>query len=108
MSTLCKFCLHNIQTMQGLMRNDKIILDEKLDEKGNLIYYKYKSPNNDEILEFNYKYKYDDSNRITEISLNDKDYIQIEYDEHNKISKMNEIISNSLSNNNILKEKKFR
>ena len=45
--------------MQGLMRNDKIILDEKLDEKGNLIYYKYKSPNNDEILEFNYKYKYE-------------------------------------------------
>lgn len=27
---------------QGLMKNDKIILDEKFDERGNLIYYKYR------------------------------------------------------------------
>ena len=85
---------------QGLMKNENIILDERFDEKGNLIYYKYKSSDNDDILEFNYSYEYDDSNRITEVSLNDKDYIQIEYDEHNKISKINEIISNPLSNNN--------
>ena len=85
---------------QGLMKNENMILDEKFDEKGNLIYYKYKSPDNNDILEFSFKYKYDDNDRITEVSLNDKDYIQIEYDEHNKISKMNEIISNSLSNDN--------
>lgn len=84
---------------QGLMKNDKIILDEKFDEKGNLTYYKYKSPNNNEISEFNFKYKYDDNNRITEVILNNKDYIQIEYNENNKISKMYETISNSLSNN---------
>ena len=84
---------------QGLMRNDKIILDEKFDEKGNLIYYKYKSPDSNEISEFNFKYKYDDTNRITEVILDDKDYIQIEYNENNKISKMYEIISNPLSNN---------
>lgn len=84
---------------QGLMRNDKIILDEKFDEKGNLIYYKYKSPNNNEILEFNFKYKYDDNNRIKEVILDDKDYIQIEYNENNKISKMYETISKPLSNN---------
>ncbi len=82
------------------MKNDKNILDEKFDEKGNLIYYKYKSPNNDSISEFNFKYKYDDSDRITEVSLDDKDYIQIEYDENNKISNINESILNSLSNNN--------
>lgn len=85
---------------QGLMKNDKIILDEKFDEKGNLTYYKYKSPNNNEISEFNFKYKYDDNNRITEVILNNNDYIQIEYNENNKISKMYETISNSLSNNN--------
>ena len=84
---------------QGLMRNDNIILDEKFDEKGNLIYYKYKSPNNNEISEFNFKYKYDGNNRITEVILDDKDYIQIEYNENNKISKMYETISNPLSNN---------
>lgn len=83
---------------QGLMRNDKIILDERFDEKGNLIYYKYKSPNSNEISEFNFKYKYDDNNRITEVILDDKDYIQIEYNENNKISKMYETISNPLSN----------
>lgn len=84
---------------QGLMKNDKIILDEKFDEKGNLIYYKYQSPNNNEISEFNFKYKYDNNNRITEVILDDNDYIQIEYNENNKISKMYETISNSLSNN---------
>ena len=52
------------------MKNDRIILDEKFDEKGNLTYYKYKSPNNNEISEFNFKYKYDDNNRITEVILN--------------------------------------
>ncbi len=83
---------------QGLMKNDKIILDEKFDEKGNLTYYKYKSPNTNEISEFNFKYKYDDNNRITEVILNNNDYIQIEYNENNKISKMYETISNSLSN----------
>lgn len=82
------------------MKNDRNILDEKFDEKGNLIYYKYKSPNNDSISEFNFKYKYDDSDRITEVSLDDKDYIQIEYDENNKISNINESILDSLSNNN--------
>lgn len=82
---------------QGLMRDDKIIQDEKFDEKGNLIYYKYKSPDNNNILEFNFKYKYDDNNRITEVSLNDKDYVQIEYNSNNKISKIYESISTPLS-----------
>lgn len=84
---------------QGLMKNEKNILDEKFDEKGNLTYYKYKSPDNDDILEFNFKYEYDDKNRIVKASLNDNDYIQIEYDENNRISKMYENISNSLSDN---------
>ena len=87
---------------QGLMKNDKIILDEKFDEKGNLTYYKYKSPNNNEISEFNFKYKYDDNNRITEVILNNNDCIQIEYNENNKISKMYETISDSLSNNKVV------
>lgn len=82
---------------QGLMSNERIILDERFDEKGNLIYYKYKSPNSNDILEFNFKYKYDDNNRITEVSLDDKDYIQIEYTKNNKISKIYETISNPLS-----------
>ena len=84
---------------QGLMRSDQTILDEKFDEKGNLIYYKYKSPNSDDILEFDFKYEYDDKDRIVKVSLNDNDYIQIVYDENNRISKMYESISNSLSSN---------
>lgn len=84
---------------QGLMKNDDVILEEKFDEKGNIIYYKYKSTNNNEISEFNFKYKYDNNNRITEVTLNDKDYIQIQYNENNKISRIYETISNPFSNN---------
>ena len=92
---------------QGLMKNDKIILDENFDEKGNLTYYKYKASDNNDILEFNYKYEYDDKNRIVKFSLDNDDYILVEYDENNKISKMYENILDSLYNNTVICEFSF-
>ena len=84
---------------QGLMRSDKVILDEKFDDKGNLTYYKYKSSDNDDILEFNFEYEYDDKNRIVKFGLNDNNYIQISYDENNRISKIYENVYSYLADN---------
>ncbi|MBR2786614.1 MAG: hypothetical protein IKD76_03875 [Clostridia bacterium] len=97
-----------ILNQQGFLKNEKYVLDEKFDEKGNLIYYKYKSPDSNNIYEFNYNYNYDDKNRIIEVSLDNKDSIQIEYNESNQIAKIKENISNPSSNTKDLLEFSFQ
>ena len=92
---------------QGLLRNDNIVLDEKFDDKGNLTYYKYKSPENGATLESNYQYEYDDENRIVKASLDDNDYIQMEYDDNNRLSKIFESIQDSASNGRVFLEFSF-
>ena len=51
----------------GFYKNDNI-LEERFNQKGDLIYCKYKS--SDEIYEENYSYIYDSQGRVTQITLN--------------------------------------
>ncbi len=89
---LATYSLNN----QGLLRNDKNIIEEKYDENGNLIYYKYQKDNNSEIKEVFINYKYDSDNRIITVDFNNKSNIQIKYNENNLIS---ELIENNTYDN---------
>jgi len=77
--------------VQGCFRNIEEIYDEKFDNFGNLIHYKYKPQTNNntsEEYEFNIDYKFDSNNKITKVSDNYANYIEIQYDDSDRIAKL--------------------
>lgn len=69
----------------GFYKNSNV-LEERYNKNGDLIYCKYKM--NNEISEYNYEYKYDNTGRVTNIDLNSKEStLDIEYN-GDKISKV--------------------
>lgn len=77
----------------GFLKSSNI-LDEQYNDKGDLIYYKYKD-NKNEIIEDYYSYTYDDLGRTTEIALKNGNNIKIGYSLENRIG--NIVTTTSLS-----------
>lgn len=74
----------------GLMRDTENISDEIFDEYGNLTHYKYKKELEDGSTiekEYDIKYTFDSNKRITRVAY-DNNYIEVEYNSDNKISKL--------------------
>lgn len=74
----------------GLMMNEGSISEEIFDEYSNLTHYKYKQKlENGTYIEkkYNIKYTFDTDKRITKVEY-DNNYINIEYNNENKISKL--------------------
>lgn len=87
----------NIYTINkvGLYKN-KLISNEKYNEKGDLISYTYNNDGKEEIYKLNYTY--DNLGRVIKISTSGNAYIEIEYfsmNDKNKISEINYSISDS-------------
>ena len=81
---------------QGWLKPSGKIIDEKFDEKNNLTYYKYLKSDDEEALEFYYKYQYDEQNRIKQIDLNEQDNAKIDYSDDGKIMKIEELVMDQL------------
>lgn len=74
----------------GQMRNENEISEEVFDEYGNLTHYKYKKVLEDGTIyekEYNINYTFDNQKRITRVAY-DNNYIEIKYNNDNKIYKL--------------------
>lgn len=76
----------------GLFRDENEISEEEFDEYGNLTYYKqsiYIDGYDREFSgEYNFSYKYDENQRLIKAFYDENNYIDIEYDDENHISKL--------------------
>lgn len=98
-----------IKNQIGLFKSENII-EEKYNDKNDLIYYKYKQDN--EIKENNFKYVYDEKGRTTQITYTDENSnestLEIEYDgdDISKFSSNYEIMQSNyyVENQNVIRK----